>query len=161
MTLEKRADLSLFSSLREYRRVDVTDRCIQTALKPWRPALLDICCSRGTYFLGISGEIRVMRKSLRHGFFNRTVMTLRSSSCHSCLVFIELQDQISSLTSKAVSNNLPGFSKSFPATNDIVRSVGQRQIPYALQIIIPSDIIWRHINWSKWRSRKTKTNELS
>jgi len=43
--------------------------------------------------------------------------------------------------SKAVCNNLRDFSKSFPATNDTVRSVGQRQSPYTLQIIIPSDII--------------------
>jgi len=82
-----------------------------------------------------------MRKSLRHGFFNRTFMMLRSSSCHSCLVFIKSQVQISSRKSKSVYNNLRGFSKSFSAVNDIVRSVGQRQIPYALEIIIPSDTI--------------------
>jgi len=146
MTLEKRADLSLFSSLHDYRRVGATDRCIQTTLKPWWPALLDICYSHGAYFFDISGEIGVMRKSLRHSFFNRTVMTLRSSSCHSCLLFIKSQVQISSWMSKAVSNNLRGFSKSFQATNDIVRSVGQRQIPYPSQIIIPSYIIWRYIH---------------
>jgi hypothetical protein len=159
MTLEKRADLILCSSLHDYRRVGATDHCIQTALKPWRPALLDICCSRGRYFFGISGEIRVIRKSLRHGFYNRTVMTLRSSSCYFWLVFIKYQVQISSWMSKAVPNNFRGFSKSFPATNDIVRSVGQRQIPYPLEIIIPRDIIWRHIKRSKWKRRKTKTNE--
>lgn len=43
--------------------------------------------------------------------------------------------------SNEVSNNPRGFDQSFPATSDTVRSVGQRQILYPLQIIIPSDII--------------------
>jgi hypothetical protein len=63
--------------------------------------------------------------------------------------------------SNVVSNNVRGFSQSFPATTDIVRSVGQRPIPYPLQIIIPSDI-WRYkIEASEHTVKQNQTKIIS